>query len=95
MKLKCPHCGYEGNHPPQHRGKDEAFLYLEDIICHRTVIPNEDELSTSTYEPATTLLVRGYYQTGEGFDDGSNPRLLCGDCLEEFPVPEGVEVEFI
>ena len=85
MKLKCPHCGYDGSTEPSQR--EEKFAYLEDIVCWREVADDQDDLDT--------LVVNGYYQSGEGFDDGSNPRLMCGDCLGEFPIPEGAELEFI
>ncbi len=87
MNLKCPECGYEGKTPPKQRGKDEPFLYLEDIVCYRKVLLAE-ELEDDDDE----LHVEGFYQTGEGFDDGSKARLMCGDCLAEFPLAEGVVI---
>lgn len=92
MKLKCPHCGYDGSREPAQRS--ERFLYLEDIVCWRKVIEDDDPEVEG--EPAESMLyVDGLYQSGEGFDDGTNPRLMCGDCLEEFLIPEGAELEFI
>ncbi len=86
MNLKCPHCGFDGSTEPRHRS--EAFLYLEDIVCFREVhVPK-------TKKAKGVIQIDGLYKTGDGFDDGTNPRLMCGNCLHEFPVPEGVELEF-
>ena len=30
--------------------------------------------------------------TGE--DPDCRPRLMCGNCLEEFPIPDGMKIEF-
>lgn len=86
-KIVCPHCGYDGSRPSLHRGEDEPFLYLEDIVCYRRVVIGENNEGV--------LHVDGYYQTGEGFDDGDNPRLMCGDCLSKFSIPSGTEIDFI
>jgi hypothetical protein len=61
--------------------------YLEDVTCERDV----DE-SRST---PTRLVINGFY-TSEGWDEGAeNPRLSCRECGAEFPIPEGVELEFV
>jgi hypothetical protein len=86
MNLKCPHCGYDGSSPPWHREDDEPFLYLEDIVCYRRVLLEGRQ---------GVLNIHGLYHTGEGFDDGENARLMCGDCLEEFPIPPGLEIDFV
>ena len=39
------------------------------------------------------LIIDGLYQTGDDYDDGSNPRLECKRCLGEFLLPEGVEID--
>jgi hypothetical protein len=84
-KFICPHCGYDGSRDPRERS--EAFLYLEDIQCYREVLHEESR--------GNTLKVASLYRTGEGFDDGTNGRILCGNCLGEFPVPEDLDVEFV
>lgn len=80
--ITCPACGATG-----------PFLYLEDIVCFRKVIGAQvDE------EGEPFVLVHGLYETGEGFDEGTNPRLLCKkeDCLHEFtPInAEGEPVDY-
>jgi hypothetical protein len=63
-------------------GRD--FRYVEDIQNWREVIGLQ----------AGTLTIDGLYHTGEGYDDGDNPRLQCANCCSEFPVPDDVAVEF-
>jgi len=80
MKLKCPKCGYDGSTPPPHH--HEPFRYLEDIVCWRAIMLDDAE----------TLTVDGLYKSDEGYDDGSNGRIECGNCLAEFPLPKDVEI---
>ena len=79
--IRCPECGNEDV---------TLFRYLEDIQNWRRC----QALSENT------LTIDGYYET-DGYDDGANPRLEChaatddGDeCLHEFPIPDGIELEF-
>jgi hypothetical protein len=60
------------------------FRYLEDIVCYRRV--------TGTHNGR--LSVEGLYQSGEGYDCGSNARLECRYCLAEFPIPDWVEIDW-
>lgn len=81
-KLTCPHCG---NSTDMEEVLDdpwsyEGFRYIEDIVCYRPVKGIEDG----------RLIVEGLYESGEGYDDGTNPRFECRRCLGEFPVPEWV-----
>lgn len=76
-KITCPHCGStysEGDNV------EEKFRYLEDIVCYRRV----QGLSEGK------IVVDGMYESGEGYDDGTNPRFECRKCLGEFEVPEWV-----
>ncbi len=63
----------------------QKFRYIEDIQNFRTVEGVD----------GYTINVDGSYQTGEGFDDGDNARLLCDKCCTELAIPDGFEVEFI
>lgn len=86
--IKCPHCGYDGidaatSNMPKHQVSG-GFRYLEDITCYRQVGHVEDQ----------DLHIDGFYQTGEGYDDGENRRLECRACYGEFPIPEGMELWF-
>ena len=60
--------------------------YLEDIVCYREVTGFNDE---------EELEIDGLYESGEGYDDGENARLTCMDCLREFPIPDGIDVDFV
>jgi len=82
MKLKCPYCGYDGStEPAQHA---EPFRYLEDIVCWREAVLDD----------AAALTVQSRYQTGEGYDDGASPRIECGNCLAEFPLPAEADIKW-
>lgn len=49
-------------------GGTETFRYLEDIVSHRTV---------TGFDKHGILRIDGFYRTGEGYDDGHDPRLEC------------------
>lgn len=61
------------------------FRYLEDIVCFREVAGTKDG----------TIMIHGLYQSGEGYDDGENPRLECRECLGEFAIPGDFETDFV
>jgi len=74
-------------------GGTEAFRYIEDIVNHREVLG---------FTEHGMLRVSGFYETGEGYDYGTNPRLECGNddkdgrpCGHEFPLPPDVEIDFV
>lgn len=98
--LRCPHCGHDGKTLKSITNKSvreslhvsKGFRYLEDIVNYRDLSP---KLVTSEGYGKPTLVVEGYYESGEGYDDGDNPRLECRACLGEFPIPEGLEVDFV
>lgn len=80
-------------------GGTGPYRYLEDIVNHREVS------RVMQVGRAKILMVDGFYETGEGYDDGTNPRLECrndvvtpsghtGECLHEFPIPDDFEVDF-
>ena len=82
IEIRCPECG-----------GIEAFRYIEDIVNHRNV---------EGFNEHGVLRVSGRYETGEGYDDGTNPRLECRNndqtgrfCGHEFPIPEGIEIDFV
>ena len=80
--LVCPSCRYDGGSEPAHGGP-EPFRYLEDIVCHRAVA------AVASEGVALAIWIDGsrVYETGEGYDQGSNARLECRNCLAEFPLP--------
>lgn len=81
-KLICPKCGSLG-----------PFRYLEEITVWRKVRGFN----------AGVLEIVSFAQSGEGYDDGENPRFECrydsegtlDYCMHEFPVPDGVELDWI
>lgn len=66
-------------------GNDDPMKirYVEKIECYRQVLGVKDG----------QLQVNGLYQSGEGYDDGENPRFEChaDDCLYQWPVPDWVQ----
>ncbi len=101
-QLKCPHCGYDGVN--DRRMPSRGFRLLEDIVCWREVVlkpgtisqglAGEVEVKTGDLKD-NVLVVNSFYQTGEGYDDGTGFRIECRNCLAEFPLPEGLELEFV
>ncbi len=81
-KLSCPHCGWTGRSPGAH---GRAFRYLEDVTSLRWV---------KGMDPTGVLRVDASEQMPSE-DGGRSPRLLCGECLREFRLPRGIEVEFV
>jgi hypothetical protein len=86
-RLICPHCGHNGKRGTgkkagSHQGS--GFRYLEDIVNHRHVGEIEDGI----------LKIDSYYETGDGYDDGEDARILCYNCLEEFSLPKDLEIDF-
>lgn len=86
-ELVCPHCQSK-----QGDNTRVVFYYIEDIQNHRDVVEIVTDGETGG---EVTLLVAGHYETGEGYDDGDSPRLLCRNCVTEFPVPAGLAVDFV
>jgi len=66
-------------------GHSDDIRYLEDITNYRQVEGFDEE---------GNLRVDGLYHT-DGYDDGNNPRLSCGECGEEFPIPDDLEIDFV
>ena len=89
-RLVCPHCGYDGTTPPEKHQESydvPAFYWLEDT----TVV-------WSLVAVAGKAVERGTIQLDEApdiSDDSFNPRLECGKCHGEFPVPDGVMSDYI
>ncbi len=77
-KLVCPKCGYTGDREGE---QGEGFRYLEDIICWREI---EEEMPEG-------MIVDGLYHTTEGYDNGTNPRIECMNCLYEWK-PDDMKV---
>jgi hypothetical protein len=87
--IVCPHCGFDGKDQAMIRcTTGSAFAYLEDIVCFRHIVGFNDD---------GRLQIESRSHSGEGFDDGTNPRVICGACLETFRIPTEIlsQAEFV
>lgn len=80
--LACPACSWDESTDGAH---DFCFRYLEDVTTLRRV---------EGFSASGALLVAAEERVAEG-EPGGNPRLQCGNCLGEFPVPIGLAIDFI
>ena len=81
-KLKCPECGWDGTEDGVNGG---WFRYLETVTNDRRV---------EGFNADGVLEVSG--DDHIAIDDcGENHRLMCGNCMHEFPIPEGIEIDFV
>ena len=87
-RLVCPHCGYDGTTQPGKQNYDSPpFYWCEDVTMVWSVVA-----------VAGTAIERGTIQMSCDSDmpgDSFNPRLFCGRCDAEFPVPNGAVADFI
>lgn len=79
-KLKCPSCGWDGSSFSQH---GSSFKYLEEVTSMRSVVGARKGVIKVDCDERI-----------DSDDPGSSPRLLCASCLEEFPIPDGMKIEF-
>lgn len=61
---------------------NDRLLYVEDIECAPEVQQFDDD---------GTLRING--DTTDWYDEGTNPRLQCSSCVQEFAVPDKVEFD--
>ena len=88
--LCCPHCGNRSDDPDDaHNRTGARFQLLEDIVCFRRV-----RGVRRAGDGAPLLVVEPWYESGEGYDDGSAARVECGVCFGEFALPDSLEVSF-
>lgn len=80
-ELRCTKCGYDGKAVTPN---GQGFGYLEDVVSWRQV----GEFA------GDTLMIEGFYQLGEGYDEGTNGRFECRSCLDEFPIPDWLIYDF-
>lgn len=79
-RLVCPSCGWDASDLGR---RGHRFLYLEEVTNQRPVYGIHE---------AGMLQIEAFNQIG--IDDGGwNQRLLCGNCLTEFPLPERFEID--
>jgi hypothetical protein len=79
-ELICPTCGYKGNDPTEH---GEGFRYLANHTTWREIEGLKDGV----------LSINGLYQVYDE-DEETNERVECRSCLNEFPIPPGLETDF-
>ncbi len=87
LKLKKIKINKTGKLTCPYCNKSSRFRYIEDIQNHREVSGMNEELNS--------LLVDGFYESTEGYDDGEDARLECRNCFAECSLPEKVEVTFV
>lgn len=80
--LRCPSCGWDGSEGGLH---DDSFRYLEEVTNIRRV---------EGFNAHGVLEVSGEDHI-DLEDCGANQRLLCGNCLTEFPIPADVSIDFV
>ncbi len=80
--LVCPSCGWDGSSDGAH---DFCFRYLEEVTSIRRV---------EGFNAAGVLEIAGEERIDVD-DAGVNARIECGNCLAEFPIPEGVKIDFV
>ena len=54
--------------------RGQPIRYVETIECYRTL----------RGQSADVINIEGFYHTGDGYDDGRNPRLQCLACNHEW-----------
>jgi hypothetical protein len=79
--LTCPHCDYDGKEDTQHGG---TFRYLSDQTAWREIIRWNKK----------RMIVEGRSDTYDD-DQETNDRIECRACLKQFPLPTGLDIEFI
>lgn len=81
-QIVCPTCGWEARSPGAHA---HAFRYIEDVTSVRWVMG-------VAASGALLIAASDRILDEEG---GRSPRLQCGECLAEFSLPGGMDVEFV
>lgn len=79
--LTCPACGWDAKKEGLH---DFCFRHLEEVTTERRVV-GINETGVLEVESAERIQLE---------DDGEKHRLQCGNCLHEFELPEGIQVDF-
>ncbi len=80
--ITCPACGWAARSPGAHA---HAFRYIEEVTSMRWV-------TGVAASGALRVDASDHIVDEEG---GRSPRLQCGECLAEFLLPSGTEVEFV
>jgi len=80
--ITCPACGWAARSPGAHA---HAFRYIEEVTSMRWV-------TGVGASGALRVDAADHIVDEEG---GRLPRLQCGECLAEFPLPSGAEVVFV
>lgn len=80
--ITCPACGWAARSPGAHA---RAFRYIEEVTSARWVMGVG--VSGKLRVDASDRIL-----DEEG---GRSPRLQCGECLSEFPLPSSATLEFV
>jgi hypothetical protein len=80
--ITCPACGWAARSPGAHA---HAFRYIEEVTSIRWVMG---------VDASGTLRIDASDRIADE-EGGRSPRLQCGECFAEFPLPTGTKVEFV
>ncbi len=80
--LTCPACGWTARTLGVH---GHAFRYIEEVTSMRWVL-GVGPSGAVRVDASDRIAVE---------EGGRSPRLQCGECLAEFPLPSDAEVEFV
>lgn len=86
--IVCPHCGNHG----EDGGKWEInawgpFKLIEEVIRSWLFVPKRKE-------DGSLVLIADTVTDKVDWESGNDLRFECMQCFAQFPVPEGVEVDF-
>ena len=81
-RLVCPQCGWDASDDGMH---DFCFRYIEEVTNERRI---------EGFNAEGVLEISGVDHIAIE-DDGADHRMRCGNCLHEFPIPEGIEIDFV
>ena len=87
FKLVCPHCNYDGKEPSENGG---TFRLLSDTTIYREIV----KLQRPKKGEPQTLIVEGFSDKYDE-DPEKNDRIECRSCLEEFPLPKSLPVNYV
>ena len=87
FKLKCPFCDYDGSEESPHGG---TFRYLSHQTTHREIT----KFIRAKKGHGARLIVEGRSEVYDE-DEEINERIECRSCLQEFPFPKSLQIDFI
>jgi hypothetical protein len=81
--LVCPACGWDGSTDGEHDG---WFRFIEQVATNEHRVEGFSERGLLQVATEDVLAVA---------DPWVRRRIRCGNCLTEFPLPPGIEIEMV